>query len=161
MTPDLPPMSNTELEELREQYCGPYDVNFKRLLDEVDSRGRAIEALSDRCTAKGLELDRVIRERNAARKALAENVAEYDREIASLTPPTTMSREDEEFRDLARAEAAEARRCLEAFDAAIAAPETINAPAVEALGAVDPSNADTGRGTGVREAQGSTQESAT
>jgi hypothetical protein len=32
------------------------------------------------------------------------------------------------------------------------APEMPRPPAVEALGAVEPSNADTGRGTGVREA---------
>jgi hypothetical protein len=46
------------------------------------------------------------------------------------------------------------RALLSNFDAEHAkpAPEMPHPPAVEALGAVEPSNADTGRGTGVREA---------
>jgi len=77
----------------------------------------------------------------AARQGLAENLTEYEQVISSFGPSKTMSREEEEHRDLARAETAEARNCLAIFDAAMGSgmPHT---PAQEADPALIARNAN-------------------
>jgi len=121
----------------------------RRLLDEVKRRRGELAAAANTITAPAVqlaeigamvgypdpplivetvraELDRARTEctaltakAKAARQGLADNLAEYEQVIASFGPSKTMCREEEEHRDLARAETAEARNCLAIFDAAM------------------------------------------
>lgn len=52
--------------------------DIRRLLAEVESRGRAVEALSQRCTAKGAELDETIRKATRLRTERDRLIRECD-----------------------------------------------------------------------------------
>lgn len=139
-------------------------TDLRRLLDEVKRLNRefadfrhmavlnskaatgAVDRARSECAALAAKVE-------AARQGLAENLAEYEQMIASFKSPNTMIREEEEHRDLARAETAEARNCLAIFDAAMGSgmPHT---PAQEAQERPETREGATDAGTGEREAHG-------